>query len=199
MSGSAAATSGAGGHGHCALAGRIAASNIKHIWENSMRVMGGLIVLAAASALLASGALARVSFEDNKLNFKSCDGKNLTARWRDNNFHLSVPGKTLEPAAPELKYMGWDGSCQTMSVDGKGRFKHSASDPNRLLNYVSWDDTKWSATRAGTGFYMVYVAGKDEPITEAELKDAATWLGTNKPNERAASELARELTVVSEN
>jgi hypothetical protein len=185
-----------------AVAGSVAPSNIKHIWELSMRVMGGLIVVAAASALLASAALARVSFEDNKLNFKSCDGKNLTARWRENNFHLSVPGKTLEPEAPELKYLSWDGSCQTMSVDGKGRFKHSASgtsDANRLLNYVSWDDTKWSATRSGTGFYMVFVAGKDEPTTEAQMKDAAVWLETNKPESRAATQLARELTVASGN
>jgi hypothetical protein len=161
--------------------------------------MGGLLVIAAAAALLAGEALARVAFEDNKLNFKSCDGKNLTARWRDNNFHLSVPGKTLEPAAPELKYLGWDGSCQTLSVDAKGRFKHSGSDANRLLNYVSWDDTKWSATRSGTGFYMVFVAGKGEPITEAQMKDAALWLGTHKPDSRAATQLARELTLASGN
>jgi hypothetical protein len=162
--------------------------------------MGGLFVVAAVSALLASEALARVAFEDNKLNFKSCDGQNLTARWRDNDFHLSVPGKTLQPAAPELEYLGWDGTCQSMSVDAKGRFKHtgtSGSDANRLLNYVSWDDTKWSATRAGTGFFMVFVAGKDEPTSQAQMKDAALWLETNKADSRAATLLANELAVAS--
>jgi hypothetical protein len=162
--------------------------------------MGGLFVVAAVSALLASEALARVAFEDNKLNFKSCDGQNLTARWRDNDFHLSVPGKTLQPAASELEYLGWDGTCQSMSVDAKGRFKHtgtSGSDANRLLNYVSWDDTKWSATRAGTGFFMVFVAGKDEPTSQAQMKDAALWLETNKADSRAATLLANELAVAS--
>jgi hypothetical protein len=163
-----------------------------------MHVIARLLIISAALGLLAAEASARVAFEDNKLNFKSCDGKNLTARWRGNKFHLSVPGKTLEPEAPELKYLGWDGKCQSLSVDDKGRFKHSgATDANRILNYVSWDDTKWAATRAGTDFYVVFVAGKGEPVSETELKDAAVWLQRNKGESRAATVLARELAATS--
>jgi hypothetical protein len=165
-----------------------------------MRVMGGLLVVAAASALLAAPAAANEAFEDNKLNFKSCEGRNLTARWRDNSFHLSVPGKTLEPAASELRYLGWDGSCQSMSVDGKGRFLHTGggtTEANHLINYITWDDTKWSATRAGTGFFVVFVAGKDEQTSQSRVRDAAVWLVRHKPESRAAALLAKELTATS--
>ncbi len=165
-----------------------------------MRVIGGMLVVAAAAGLLATGALARVAFEDNKLNFKSCDGKNLTARWRDNTFHLSVPGQTLEPAAPELKYMSWDGSCQTMSVDEQGRYKHTRgdkTDASRMINYVTWDDSKWAATRAGTDFFVVFIAGKDEAVSDAQIEEAAKWLVRNKSNSRAASALADELTAAA--
>ena len=77
-----------------------------------------------------------------------------------------------------------------MTVDGKGRFKHAhdgVTDANRVINYVSWDDTKWSATRAGTGFFTVFVAGKDEQTSDAKVKDAVDWLEANKqsPGRRA--------------
>jgi hypothetical protein len=87
-----------------------------------------------------------------------------------------------------------------MTVDGKGRFKHThdgVTDANRVINYVSWDDTKWSATRAGTGFFTVFVAGKDEQTSDAKVKDAVDWLETNKAESRAASLLARELDTSS--
>lgn len=165
-----------------------------------MRLARRIGAISVALAVVAAPALARVAFEDNKLNFKSCDGQNLTARWRDNNFHLSVPGRTIEPAAPELKYLGWDGACRTMSVDGKGRFQHAhggTTNANHVINYVSWDDTKWSATRAGTGFFTVFVAGKGEPASDASLKDAASWLKRNKADSRAGSLLAHELSGIS--
>jgi hypothetical protein len=149
---------------------------------------------------MAPQAVAHVAFEDNKLNFKSCEGKNLTARWRDNNFHLSVPGKTLEPSAPELKYLDWDGKCRSLSVDSKGRFAHKgdgASDANHMINYLSWDDSKWAATPAGSGFYQVFVGGKEEPVSGALLKDTAHWLATHKADSRAAERLAQELAAAS--
>jgi hypothetical protein len=159
--------------------------------------MGPLLAAAAALVAMASQAAElRVAFEDNKLNFKSCDGKNLTARWRDNNFHVSVPGRTIEPSAPQLEYLGWDGVCRRLSVDNKGKFVHArdgASEANHIINYVSWDDSKWSATRAGTGFYQVFVAGKDESMSPARMKDAALWLEQHKADSHAASLLASEL------
>ena len=168
-----------------------------------MRATGTRLVAAAALILTASQAVAnRVAFEDNKLHFKSCDGKNLVARWRENNFHVSVPGKMLQPEARELEYLGWDGACRRLSVDAKGKFLHtgdSSSGANRLFNYVGWDDTRWSATRAGTGFYHVLVAEKDQAMSPAQMKDAALWLTSNKADSRAASLLAQELISASGN
>jgi hypothetical protein len=59
---------------------------------------------------------------------------------------------------------------------------------------VTWDDAKWSATRAGTGFFHVFVAGKDEPQPAARAKDAAEWLEKNKGGSQAARNMARLLT-----
>jgi hypothetical protein len=165
-----------------------------------MRVAGILMAVAVTAGSMASQAAPRVAFEDNKLNFKSCDGQNLTARWRDNKFHLSVPGKTLEPSAPQLAYLSWDGGCRRMSVDSTGRFMHTREGPsaaNHLISYLGWDDSKWAATRAGTGFYQVFVAGKDEVISQAQMKDAAAWLSKHKADSRAATLLADELTTAA--
>jgi hypothetical protein len=166
--------------------------------SSMMRVANTFGAAAIALAMLVAPAAARMAFEDNKLNFKSCDGKNLTARWRDNNFHLSIPGKTLQPASPEIKYLGWDGKCRTMHVNGKGQFQHTSADASqadRLINYVTWDDAKWSATRAGTGFFVVEIDGEGG---SGNMKDAAIWLKARKPDSRAASLLARELIAASE-
>jgi hypothetical protein len=166
--------------------------------SSMMRVANTFGAAAIALAMLVAPAAARMAFEDNKLNFKSCDGKKLTARWRDNNFHLSIPGKTLQPDSPEIKYLGWDGKCRTMRVNGKGQFQHTSADASqadRLINYVTWDDAKWSATRAGTGFFVVEIDGEGG---SGNMKDAAIWLKARKPDSRAASLLARELIAASE-
>lgn len=163
-----------------------------------MRATATLVALLA-TALIAPCAEARMAFEDNKLNFRSCDGKNLTARWRDNAFHVSVPGKTLEPAAPELKYMGWDGRCRSLRVGKQGEFLHASDggqEANHMIGYVSWDDSRWAATRAGTGFFHVFVAGRDGASAGA-MHSAAVWLETNKPDSRAAARLAHELAAAS--
>jgi hypothetical protein len=157
-------------------------------------------IAAGATPLLAASESARMGFQDNKLNFKSCDGTKLTARWRDNSFHLSVPGKTLNPSSPELKLLGWDGSCQSISVDGGGRFKRAgegADDASGIIDYRTWDDSKWAATRAGTDFFVVYVAGKDETASNKNLKEAAHWLRLRKDQTRAATRLAQELEAAS--
>ena len=161
-----------------------------------MRHLGTPLVLAVILSSMNVEAQATTAFEDNKLNFQTCDGKKLTARWRENNFHLSIPGKTLEPEAPELNYIGWDGECRSLRVDAKGQFQHKkgdASDSNRHINYISWDGTKWSATRAGTGFLQILITEKGAP-TDTQLQDAATWLKRHKANSRAANTLADELT-----
>ena len=166
-----------------------------------MRLASSIGAVAVSLVVLAAPAVAGMGFEDNKLNFQSCDGQKLTARWRENNFHLSVPGQTLEPAAPELKYLGWDGKCRHMSVNDKGQFEHTLGDTSqadRLINYLSWDGTKWSATRAGTGFFKVFVADKDEASPDKHMMEAAVWLKKHKPKSRAASTLARELVQASE-
>jgi hypothetical protein len=115
---------------------------------------------------------------------------------------VSVPGKTLKPEARELEYLGRDGACRRLSVGAKGKFLHAGdggSAANRLFNYVGWDDSRWSATRAGTGFYHVRVAGKDETTSPAQMKDAALWLSSHKAESRAAALLAQELISASGN
>lgn len=163
-----------------------------------MRTTATFVALVA-SVLIAPQAEARTAFEDNKLNFRSCDGKNLTARWRENEFHLSVPGKTLDASAPALKYMGWDGHCWTLTVGDKGEFVHfvdGKTQSNHIIKYVGWDDSKWSATRAGGGFFQMYIAGKGE-TPDGAMHDAAAWLHTNKSDSRAAERLAHELGAAS--
>lgn len=157
-----------------------------------------LFFLAMAGAVwLVTPASARMAFEDNKLNFRSCEGQNLTARWRDNNFHLSVPGKTLNPSSPNLNYVDWDGKCRSVHLDGQGRFANSgegvpAASP--VINYLSWDGTKWSAVPSGGGFYAVLVGDKDQTVSAAQVQEAARWLTVNKAESRAAERLAKELT-----
>lgn len=162
-----------------------------------MRTKGLLILAAAAAAVLATPAAARMGFEDNKLNFQSCEGKKLTARWRDTNFHLSVPGKTLNPSSPDLKYLDWDGKCRAVHLNAKGLFAHSGegeSGASPMIKYLSWDGTKWSATPSGGGFYKVFVSDKDASVSPADVKEAARWLSVNKPDSRAAERLADALT-----
>ena len=162
-----------------------------------MRTKGLLVLVAMAAVIVVTPAAARMGFEDNKLNFKSCDGKNLTARWRDTDFHLSVPGKTLNPASPDLKYLDWDGKCRTVHLNSKGMFAQTgegASDTSPMIKYTSWDGTKWSALPSGGGFYKVYVAGEKQSVTKADVTEAARWLSVNKADSRAAERLANALT-----
>lgn len=167
-----------------------------------MRTKGLFILAAAAAALLVTPAAARMAFEDNKLNFKSCEGKNLTARWRETNFHLSVPGKTLNPSSPDLKYLDWDGKCRSVHLDAKGLFAQDGEGADKaspMIKYLSWDGTRWSATPSGGGFYKVFVSSKDETPSNADLKEAARWLQVNKADKRAAERLATALSQTSNN
>ena len=71
-------------------------------------------------------------------------------------------------------------------MDGK-------SQSSLILNYVTWDDAKWSAHGQGTGFYHVFVAGKDEEQLGTRIKDAAIWLQKNKADNQTARNMARLL------
>ena len=162
-----------------------------------MRTKGLFILAAMSAAVLVTPAAARMAFDDNKLNFRSCDGKNLTARWRGTDFHLSVPGKTLNPASPELKYLDWDGKCRSVHLDSKGRFAQTgadAADASPVVHYLSWDGTKWAAMPSGNGFYAVLVGDKDASVSADDIKEAARWLNVNKPDSSAAGQLANALT-----
>jgi hypothetical protein len=166
-----------------------------------MRVAATSVVLALGIAMVSSPAAANhTSHEDNRLNYKDCDGRNLTARWDITNTILraNFPGTAAGPDGADLKYLTWDGSCRTLAWDADARqFVHTfdgKSQSSLIVNYVTWDDAKWSATRAGTGFFHVFVAGKDEEQLETRVKDAAVWLQRNKSDNQAARNMARLLT-----
>ncbi|MGE0023319.1 MAG: hypothetical protein AB7S70_06790, partial [Hyphomicrobium sp.] len=83
-----------------------------------------VLMLLAPSIAMASP----IAFEDNKLNFRSCDGQNITARWRGANFSLSLPGKSLGDDHETFAYVGWDGRCLTGRWDAAAHAFKLASD-----------------------------------------------------------------------
>ena len=166
-----------------------------------MRAAATSVVLALGIAMVSLPAAANhSSHEDNRLNYKDCEGRNLTARWDLTNTILraNFPGTAAGPDGADLKYLAWDGSCRTLAWDSDSRqFVHvegGKSQASPIINYVTWDDAKWSATRSGTGFFHVFVAGKDEDQLETRVKDAAEWLQRTKSDSRAARNMARLLT-----
>lgn len=155
-------------------------------------------VIAGCSALLmAPNAVARnLSYEDNKLNFKACDGKHLTARWNGMEFGLGQPGDSKDTTRQTIDYMSWDGSCQALSWDkNAGKFVHKNNGQSRsspIVNYVAWDGGKWSATRAGTGFYHVRIV-TDGEATADRIDEVTHWLKVHKSDDPAAAVLAQQL------
>jgi hypothetical protein len=169
-----------------------------------MRAAATSAVLALGIAMMSSPAIAsHSSHEDNKLNYKDCEGRNLTARWDDTSTSLrsNFPGTAAGPDGADLKYLAWDGSCRTLTWDVEARqFVHTfdgKSQSSLIINYVTWDDSKWSATRAGTGFFHVFIAGKDEQQPLVRAKDAADWLEKNKANSQTARTMARLLNLAA--
>ncbi len=112
-----------------------------------LAMVGGLLGLAAMSMAAAANVSSSVlSFEDNKMNFKSCDGQDLSARWEGAEFSVSIAGKKHGDPQPSIKYVGWDGACRTLGWDMKAqRFVHNGDtgkEVSRIINYVAWDGSR---------------------------------------------------------
>lgn len=153
-----------------------------------------LVALLFAPAPAAASTLA---FEDNKLNFRSCDGQHITARWRESHFSLSLPGKSLGDAHTSIQYVAWDGRCLTGAWNtDAGTFAvgdGSETKSSGLIGYVAWDGSKWAGVRAGSGFFVARVAEPDEPITSDRLAQIADWLHKRNTYPAPGATLAKEL------
>lgn len=154
------------------------------------------LLLASAAPVAASSTLA---FEDNKLNFRSCDGRHITARWRGTDFSLSLPGKSLGDDHRSIDFVAWDGRCLTgawstdtsaFDLADKGTDKAKSSG---LLSYVAWDGSKWAGVRAGSGFFVARVAAENEEITNDRLLELADWLQKRNQYPAPGAALAKEL------
>lgn len=138
--------------------------------------LAAFVMLVAPASSMAS----TLAFEDNKLNFRSCDGDNVTARWRDGLFSLSLPGKSLGDAHKAIKFVAWDGSCVTGRWDeAKGEFLLHAEGTETSsghIRYMTWDGSKWVGMRAGSGFFVARVAAPHESVTSNRLAEMGQWL-----------------------
>lgn len=158
-----------------------------------------LSTLVLFSPLHASAS--SVAFEDNKLNYRSCDGQHITARWRGTDFSLSLPGKSLGDSHKEIAFVAWDGRCLTGAWNtDAGAFKLAdagATISSGLIRYVAWDGSKWAGVRAGSGFFVARVAGADEEITNDRLTQLADWLTKRNQYPAPGAALAKELKGVA--
>ena len=157
------------------------------------------LVFAAALLGLASPLAAKtLAYEDNKLNFKSCSGTNVSARWVGGDIALSEPGKSPTDPAPSAEFMTWDGACATFAWGSDiGALVIKQGDkpqPSQIVRFVSWDGSKWAAARTGAGFFLARVADKDAADPAASMKAAGEWLSkNNKLGVPAADILAEAL------
>lgn len=161
-----------------------------------MRILPSSALLLIALAPIPAAA-STLAFEDNKLNYRSCDGQHITARWRGVDFSLSLPGKSLGDSHKSIQYVAWDGRCLTgaWSTDA-GAFAIADGGETKstgLIGYVAWDGSKWAGVRAGSGFFVARVASGDEPITNERLAEIADWLQKNNAYPAPGAALAKEL------
>ncbi|MBX9861434.1 MAG: hypothetical protein K2Y42_01660 [Hyphomicrobium sp.] len=156
------------------------------------------VVVALSAPFVASAALAStMAFEDNKLNFKSCDGANVTARWRGHVFSLSEPGKSLGDDHAAFTHLGWDGKCEKASWNADGaKFTveaDGAAKPAHVVRYVAPDGSKWVGMRAGDGFFVTRIARENEEISPERVKNVADWLARTSKEYTPGAELAVHL------
>ncbi len=159
-----------------------------------------MLVLAAALIGAATPLAAKtLAYEDNKLNFKTCNGENVSARWVGANLSLSQPGKSPGDPSASAEFMTWDGGCATFQWDGNtGALvikQGGEAKPGDIVHFVAWDGARWSAARTGAGFFLARIADKDDPAPEAHMKAAGDWLAkNNKLGVPAADTLAKSLS-----
>lgn len=160
------------------------------------RILALAAALAAGASPLAAKSLA---YEDNKLNFKGCEGEDVTARWKPEGITLSQAGKSPGDPAPTAAFQTWDGACATFGWDAKaGQFvvaRGGETQRGPAIRFVAWDGSLWAAARTGSGFYLARVADKDDPDPKRHFKAAAERvLKSNVLGVPAAEVLAEELS-----
>lgn len=158
-----------------------------------------LLVLAAALVVTTPLHARSLAYEDNKLNFKNCQGEDVTARWRAEGITLSQAGKSPDEPGPSVEFQTWDGSCATFGWDGStAQFEVKQGDKasrSNLVNFVAWDGSLWAATRTGAGFYLARIADKGDPDPKRHFKAAADRVTkSNFMQVPAADTLAEELS-----
>lgn len=158
-----------------------------------------ILILAASLAAAASPAVAKtVAYEDNKLNFRSCDGEKVSARWFGADLALSQAGKSPTDPAPTAKFLTWDGQCGSFKWNADiGALEVTLGDkkqPGKILNFVAWDGSRWSAARTGGGFFVAKIAEESDADPKSRMKAAGEWVAkNNKLGVVAADILAEEL------
>jgi hypothetical protein len=161
-----------------------------------------LILVASLSVATAPATAKTVAYEDNKLNFKSCEGENVSARWFGASLSLSQAGKSPTDPVPSVKFLTWDGTCGSFQWNADvGALVVKLDDetlPGKILNFVAWDGSKWSAARTGAGFYVARIADQGEANPKRHMKTAGEWVAkNNKLGVPAADILAEELAAAA--
>lgn len=157
---------------------------------------------AAMLTLATTGpASASMAFEDNKLNFRNCDGKAVTARWRGHKFSLSEPGKSLGDDHSAMKLLRWDGTCQAIAWDvGRATFltgSDGPTDAEPMIRYIAPDGAKWIGIRSGDGFFVSRIAKPGEDVTAAVIAETAAWLARTSKEYTPGMELANLLKAMA--
>lgn len=153
-------------------------------------------------AIVAKEASANtMAFEDNKLNFTSCDGEAITARWRGKQLSLAAPGKSLGDAHDAFKFKSWTGACSTARWD-LDRATFLINDGTKetqspIVRYIAPDGAKWVAIRAGDGFFVTKIAAANEETTPDRVKQVAAWLARTSREFTPGAELAERLKAQS--
>jgi hypothetical protein len=158
-----------------------------------------ILVLAAALTAASPLAARSLAYEDNKLNFKNCQGEDVVARWKSGGITLSQAGKSPDEPQPTVEFQTWDGACATFGWDDKvGQFvvtQGDAAERGHSVRFVAWDGSLWVAARTGSGFYLARIADKGDPDPKSHFKAAADRVvKSNVLGVPAAEVLAKELS-----
>lgn len=165
-------------------------------------VLAAITFIAVPAVNVAAASEAGLAYEDNKLNFVSCDGEKVSARWFESKISLSHAGAAPGDPSSTVKLQSWDGNCITVGwSDDAATFTEIADDKAKptasYVPYVAWDGSKWAAVRTGLGFYHARIALKDQKHTADHFAAAADWLRRKDANNLGAMALAKALTVQS--
>ncbi|RUP08381.1 hypothetical protein [Hyphomicrobium sp.] len=158
----------------------------------SWAVAGALTILGTTAAFATTPA-----FEDNKLNFKGCDGAQVSVRWLGDDFQLSAGGKVLGKERASFEFVGWDGKCSTARwATDQAKFAVGAdasASSSSLIRFMATDGSRWLAMRDGDGFFVARIAANDEEISSPRITEIAAWLERSSREYSPGRTLAKHL------